>query len=85
MTETKFDEDAKLKLRKWADDNVWWIVTLIALAVLSTMACVAATLLYNIQPAMMGVVATLAVFCSLLFVMIVRRCALQDTLKVVVA
>lgn len=80
MTETKFEKNTKLKIRKWADDNMMWIVALIALSTLSIMACTMGSLLHGYQPAVMGVVATLAVFFSLLFVMIVRRCTLQGKL-----
>ncbi|XP_022707146.1 uncharacterized protein LOC111270928 isoform X2 [Varroa jacobsoni] len=81
MTETKFEKNTKLKIRKWADDNMMWIVALIALSTLSIMACTMGSLLYGYQPAIMGVVATLAVFFSLLFVMIVRRCTLQGKVE----
>ena len=77
MTDTKFEEDKKIQVRKWADDNVWWIVAMIALTVLSIMLCIAGSVLYDIQPAIMGVVATLAIFIALVMLMVIRRCALQ--------
>lgn len=50
---------------------------MIALTVLSIMICIGGSVLYDLQPAFMGVVATLAIFIILVTLMILRRCALQ--------
>ncbi|XP_003744326.1 uncharacterized protein LOC100908735 [Galendromus occidentalis] len=81
MPDTKFEEDKKIQLRKWADDNVWWIVSMVALTVLAIMICIGGSVLYDFQPAFMGVVATLTIFICLLTLMVIRRCALQGKIE----